>query len=245
MIYDFLSGASYFLRGFKMVIQPELRRFILIPFIINTLVFTAAISFGIYQFDYLMDWIFPQENSWWIEFFRITAWVFFSIIVLMILFFTFTLVANLIGAPFNGTLSEKVEVYLSGNNLQSSAGIRDFISTILPSIVSELKKLLYFLLLGGMIFLFLLIPGLNIISPLLWVVFTSWMFSLEYIAYPMENHKIYFSQARKELRKKRVIAFGFGMAVMIVNTIPIVNFLVMPAAVAGATALWVERLKNS
>jgi CysZ protein len=32
---------------------------------------------------------------------------------------------------------------------------------------------------------------------------------------------------------------GFGGATLVGTMIPIVNFIVMPAAVAGATALWV------
>jgi CysZ protein len=36
----------------------------------------------------------------------------------------------------------------------------------------------------------------------------------------------------------------FGAAVMVAIAIPLVNFLVIPAAVAGATILWVERLEK-
>jgi CysZ protein len=245
MISDFLSGSNYLLRGFKLVAKPELRRFVIIPLIINTIVFATAIWFGIYQFDTLLDWLLPQGTGWWAEFARMVLWIFFAMIVLLILVFTFTIFANIIGAPFNGLLSEKVEAYLTGGTLQNSGGILDFISSILPSIISECKKLVYFLSLGIMIFILLLIPVINAVSPFLWAVFTSWMLALEYAAYPMENHGIYFSLARKELKKKRMVTFGFGITIMILNAIPIINFLVMPAAVAGATTLWVEQLKNN
>jgi len=32
---------------------------------------------------------------------------------------------------------------------------------------------------------------------------------------------------------------------MVLTSIPIVNFFVMPIAVAGATAMWVEQLRSS
>ena len=244
MIGDFLSGASYVLRGSRLAVRPELRRFVLIPLMINTLVFSAAIWFGISQFDALLEWLLPAGNSWWAEYARAALWVIFSVIVLLILFFTFTVLANLIGAPFNGLLSEKVENYLSGEVLQNGGGVRDFLSTILPSLMSEVKKLLYFLSLGIAIFLLALIPGLNVLSPILWALYTSWMLATEYAAYPMENHKMYFSRIRSELKSHKSVAFGFGLAVMIMSTIPVVNFFVMPVAVSGATALWVERLKK-
>jgi CysZ protein len=244
MTNDFLSGANYFLRGIKLVVQPKLRRFILAPLIINTLVFTTAIWLGINRFDALKDQLLPQGSSWWIEIAGAVMWVFFAAVVLLILFFTFTVAANIIGAPFNGLLSEKVEGYISGEQLRNSGGIREIFSSIPKSVLSELKKILYFLFLGMLVLILLLIPGAGIISPIVWALFTSWMLALEYIAYPMENHGLFFSQARKELRKKRMLAFGFGIAVMIVTMTPVVNFLVMPAAVAGATVMWADRFQN-
>jgi len=33
----------------------------------------------------------------------------------------------------------------------------------------------------------------------------------------------------------------FGIIVSLLSTVPLINLLIMPAAVAGATALWVEK----
>jgi CysZ protein len=37
-----------------------------------------------------------------------------------------------------------------------------------------------------------------------------------------------------------LLAWGFGGLVMLCTMIPVVNFFVMPAAVAGATLIWVR-----
>ena len=60
----------------------------------------------------------------------------------------------------------------------------------------------------------------------------------------MENHNIYFSRARKELKGKKSITLGFGLTVMLATAIPLINFFVMPSAVAGATAMWLDRLRD-
>jgi CysZ protein len=44
--------------------------------------------------------------------------------------------------------------------------------------------------------------------------------------------------------QKRFLNLGFGSAVSVATMTPFLNFLVMPAAVAGATALWVDQLKS-
>jgi CysZ protein len=69
------------------------------------------------------------------------------------------------------------------------------------------------------------------------------MLAIDYHDYPMGNHQLLFNEQREVLKKKRTLALGFGMATMLATMIPIVNFFVIPAAVAGATALYVNRLK--
>lgn len=244
MLNDFLSGARYLIKGTRLLARPELRRFIVIPILINITVFTAAIWLGTIYFETMLDRLMPESSQWWFESVRTIVWILFGVIILLITFFTFTVIANIIGAPFNGLLAEIVEEQLAGKRPGENEGVRQFISTIIPSIANELKKLFYFTVSGVAIFLIFLIPGLNIISPLAWIIFTSWMLALEYIAYPMENHNIYFSRARKELKGKKSITLGFGLTVMLATAIPLINFFVMPSAVAGATAMWLDRLRD-
>jgi CysZ protein len=244
MINDFFSGTGYLLRGFRLVIRPELRRFILFPLLINIAMFTAAIWLGISYFETMLGWLLPEQGEWWFETARKAIWILFGAIIFMIVFFAFSVAANIIGAPFNGLLSEKVESCLSGSKPVTTEGTGNIISTAIPAVTNELKKLFYFLFWGIIVFIVLLIPGINIISPLAWAVFTSWMLALEYTAYPMENHNICFSAAKRELKKKKSATLGFGITVMFASAVPLVNFFVMPSAVAGATLMWVEHFQE-
>lgn len=243
MFSDFLSGLTYFFKGIRMIFHPGLRRFVIIPLIINIVIFTAAILVGIDQFDTLLGWLMPEKEAWWIEFARVILWILFSAMISLIVFFTFTLIANLLGAPFNGLLSERVELSLSGEIYEEQGGVRSLLASVVPSLVSEVRKMAYFLIFAAVVLILSLL--IHVLSPLLWGIFTSWMFALEYIAYPMENHGMYFSRARARVRKKLALSFGFGMAIMFATMIPLVNFFVMPSAVAGATILWVERLNRT
>ena len=66
----------------------------------------------------------------------------------------------------------------------------------------------------------------------------SWMLAVQYTDYPMDNHGIEFHQMRQHMANHRSMSLGFGMATNIATLIPLVNFLVMPAAVLGATIMW-------
>ena len=52
-----------------------------------------------------------------------------------------------------------------------------------------------------------------------------------------------FPEQREKLKTQRSLALGFGLATLAVTMIPVVNFIVIPAAVAGATALYLEKVK--
>ena len=110
--------------------------------------------------------------------------------------------------------------------------------------VSELRKLLYFLLRALPLGLLFLIPGVNIAAPFLWALFSAWMLAIEYVDYPMANHLLHFSEQRRRLRKRRLLSLGFGGSSLLMTMIPLVNFLAMPVSVAGATAMWVHELKG-
>jgi len=238
-------GPKYLLRGFRLIFKPGLRRFFLIPLLVNIVVFTVLILFFYDGFDMLLNWMLPDGESAWISIVRSVLWVIFTGAALIIVFFTFTVIANLIGAPFNGILSEKVELYLTGETITDNGGIKEALASIWPGLENELRKLLYFITLAFVIFLLSLIPLINIAAPVIWFFFGAWMLSLEYLSYPMENQGIVFKEVRARVAEKRLLALSFGFAVVIVTLIPIVNFFIMPSAVAGATILWVENWKQS
>jgi CysZ protein len=83
-----------------------------------------------------------------------------------------------------------------------------------------------------------------VIGPLLWFLFSAWMLTLEYADFPMGNHGLKFRQMRSTLRRRGLLSFGFGATTAALTAIPVVNFIVMPAAVAGATLMWVRELNS-
>ncbi len=240
MFQDIIAGSGYVMRGMRLILTPGLRQFFVIPLLINVAIFSLLIWLGIGQFGALMEWLLPGGSAWWEALSRVVLWLLFAIAALVILFFGFTVAANLLGAPFNGLLAEKVEAHLRGKTRQEAGSLRTVLPDISRSLMSEVRKIAYFLLFGGLVLLLSFIPGINVVSPVLWVVFGSWMLSLEYMGYPMENNHMNFKRIRARLAEKRMISLGFGLGVLLATMIPLVNFISMPAAVAGATALWVD-----
>jgi CysZ protein len=61
----------------------------------------------------------------------------------------------------------------------------------------------------------------------------------------MGNHDLTFSKQKQLLAGRKGLALGFGGSVMVMTSIPLINFIVMPVAVAGATLLYVEQLESN
>ena len=80
----------------------------------------------------------------------------------------------------------------------------------------------------------------NIIAAPLWLLFGVWMMAIQYIDYPADNHKLGWTEMLAWLRETRWQSMSFGGSVYLVLLIPVVNILMMPAAVAGATLFWVR-----
>ena len=124
-----------------------------------------------------------------------------------------------------------------------TSGWKEVIKDIIPSILSELHKLIYFVIRAIPLLLLLLIPGINIFASVLWLLFSAWMLCIQYMDFPMSNHHLFFKQQRARMRKRPMLAWSFGGLGLLMLMTPVLNFLVMPVSVAGATAMWVREEK--
>ena len=234
---DLFAGPRYLLGGFQMLAKPGLRRFVLIPILVNVLLFGGLIGLAYGWVDDSSRYLIAKLPDWlyWLTYLVIPVFVLASLVVI---FYTFSIIANLIAAPFNGMLAEAVECHLTGQPLPGDW--RQLLRDVLPSILSELRKLMYFLLRALPLLLLLLVPLVNVAASVLWLLFSAWMMTVQYMDYPMANHRLFFKDQRVRLRKRPLLAWSFGGLVMLCTLIPVLNFIVMPAAVAGASLLWVR-----
>ncbi len=234
---DVYAGPRYLLEGFRLLRQPGLRRFVMLPLLVNVALFGALIGLAYGWVDDASQYLIDGLPDWlhWLSYLIVPVFVGVSLVVI---FYAFSLVANLIAAPFNGLLAEAVEAHLTGQPQQ--AGWGQVLRDLLPGILSELRKLLYFALRAIPLLLLILVPVVNMAASLLWLLFSAWMMTVQYVDYPMANHRLFFGEQRARLRRRPLLAWSFGAGVMLATLVPVLNFFVMPAAVAGATALWVR-----
>ncbi|MGH8656477.1 MAG: sulfate transporter CysZ [Gammaproteobacteria bacterium] len=238
MLKNVLKGMSYVFTGLRLLIQPGIRRFVLIPLAINALLFAAVIVFGTHAIERQLERWIPAGWEWlnWV------VWPAIVIVMMAIVFFGFSVLANLLAAPFNGWLAAAVESHLRGEKF-AALKQRGLVRETLVMIYSELRKIVYIALRAVPCLLLFLIPGIQIAAPFFWFLLGAWLLALQYLDYPLGNQGLSFAQQRSVLSARRLLTLGFGVGTLGITLFPLVNFLAMPCAVAGATALWVEQIK--
>lgn len=237
----FTDGPRNLIAGFKLLLKPGVRVYVIIPLLLNSAIFAGIIFFGVHRLSDMIEWL--TSNWTWTEWLSWLLWPLFALVTFTIVFFCFSIVANLIAAPFNGFLSEAVARHLSGDNYVQSKSDSPLFKELLTAFKSESIKLIYFLVRAAPLLLLFFIPIIQAFAPLIWFLFGAWMLALEYMEYPMGNQGILFPEVRNTLSGKRALSFGFGGSVMLLTMIPVLNFLVMPAAVAAATKIWLEKFE--
>lgn len=243
----FTESLRYIAIGWRLMRTPGLRRFVWMPLLINLAVF-GALGWWLNALasEWLASWsLFSTLSDWWIvrAFETLLRWL-LTLVLLFSLAFLFTLLANLIGAPFNGLLAERVEAHLTGSYAQPAPSLTTLARSIPRLMGSEVSKLIYLIICMIPLLIIQFVPVINLIAPAIVFLFGAWMFALEYMDYPLGNHGALFRDVRKVLGRRRRVAFGFGSGVAVLSTIPLVNLFIMPMAVAGATALYVDHLRD-
>lgn len=238
-MYNMLEGFAYLINGFKLIFKPGIKRFIIIPFLINMILFSVGF--------FVVQHFFAQFNHWligylphWLHWVSSILWIIFFCSFFLLLLFTFVAFANLIGAPFNNFLAEKVLLHLTGENLAQKT-LWQSIQELPQALKRQFALLGYYLPRACGLFILLFVPVVHFFVAIAWFVFNAWFMALQYLDYPTDNQRVSLSEVHHWLWRNRGLTLGFGSGILIFTLIPVINFFIMPAAVAAATQLWHEK----
>lgn len=239
-ITEFTLGPSYLVRGFGLLREPSLRRYVIIPILINIALIIGLVSLFGWQLDHWLDaWLSGLPD--WLSWLETVFWWIGVVLSTLAFCYVFTLLANLIASPFNGMLSAKVEELITGRAPASGMSLA---AEMADGVFGELRRLRWYggraVLLGLFSLVLLFIPVANLAIAPLWFIFGAFMLSFEYLDQPMANRGMAFPAKIARLRARRWRHLGFGSLVTLATAIPLANLVVMPAAVVGATLLYLD-----
>ena len=239
-------GFSYLLRGAGEILKPGTKRYVLVPLLANIVVFVILTLFLLQQYAAITGWfsnVLPNWGSWlaYLAAFFSGLLIFF---LLLLYGYSFTLITNLIAAPFYGALAENIERRYTGE----PASNESLSAMISRTLLRELTKLWYFFTRGILVAIGLLIlsaiPLINLAVPFLAILWGCWVMALQYADYPADNNQLRFRELRNRLAKPQFSYVGFGGTILFLSMVPVVNIFIMPISVAGGTLFWINELKE-
>jgi CysZ protein len=239
-----VDGVGYLVQGAKMLTHPALRLFVIVPLVVNIVIFGTLIGYGLGYLTDFMDRALASIPEW-LAFIEWILWPLIWLTLSLVTGYLFTAVALIIASPFNGLLAEKAEELVTGQPVQGPEGLTQALLLVPRGIFRELSKLIYYVPMAAFVLLLSFIPVLNTVAPALWFLLGAWMMSIQFVDYPMDNHQLSFADVKEAVRSRRLSSMGFGGAVALCASIPLVNFFVVPAAVVGATLLWCKELDRA
>ena len=234
MLRDFIEGAQALIEGCRLLTRPRIRHYVTVPLLVSVILFTAGLWLLGHYLETLVNSMIPA----WLDWLRYVLYPLLAVIALGMFYFGFALLASFISTPFNSMLSEAVEREVFGTAPGTVFTWRRLFAELMTVVASELRKLAYVLSRIVPALLLLFIP---IVGAVLWFLLSAWMLALNFADYPLGNHGLSFPAQRQRLAECRWQTLGFGFATLVLTLLPVINFIAVPAAVAGATVLYLRR----
>jgi len=227
-----LIAIGFLFKGMKLLTNPTLRSFIIIPIFINIVLYSVALALGYYYVNELITQAIPD----WLHWLNWILWPLFFIGFFVLSFFSFTILANLIASPFYGLLAARTQALISGD-------VEIVEQPLSQVLIAESKRLLYIITRMLPLLVLFFIPVINVLASFVLAVFGAWCLAMEYMAYPLENEGLLFTEQKEVLKSTRLGVLSFGGVTMLGLTLPVLNIIIAPAAVIGAT-LYLHELRE-
>lgn len=226
---------KWLLRGVALLEVPSVRKWAVIPLVLNLAVYALMIGGAVWGCA-IVERLFEAWLPSWLTWLAWLLWPLFLILLLVVVTQTFTTAANLVASPFNGMLAEQVQRHLTGETPPGAVGF-----DVGRALRRQVRSMVYAIPLTVGCALLFVIPGVNVGAPVAWFALNAWMSAIQYVDYVSDNNLEPFADMLTGLRSRPQETWGFGIAVAAGLMVPVVNLLVMPAAVAGATEMWLAR----
>ena len=221
----------------------------ILPTIINIVVFTLA--FALFVFFYqdlygLATGFLPQTppQTWyawfWVAPLRFLGWgigLLLLLTALVVLYVLFLLLGTSIAAPFLDVLAQRVEGLVTGRLQAEHDTAIGAVRSIGVSILDELKKFGFFLLVQLAFLILALLPVLTPLMAIVATLFTLLFLPLEYAGFAMDHRHLRFAQRRHFIWQHRWLMLGFGAAAFLTLLVPLLNFICLPVLVTSGTLL--------
>jgi CysZ protein len=240
---QFTSGISLPFRAAGFLGKnPQLIPFVIIPTMINIALFALSAWLLINNAGSLVDWLWEKPViDGILSYLLVALWyvvfVLVHLVAVVVSYAIVLLVGGIVASPFHDFLSEQTERILRGvEELPESD--ESVVWGLIRSIGSSAFIGLSYAAIMLPILLLNLVPGLgSVVATVLGTCVSAFFVSLEYTDPTLQRHEVPLKQKLRLIWQHLPLTGSFGLGTSLLLWVPLMNFVCMPIAVIGGTAL--------
>lgn len=249
-----IAGATLPVHAFRLLLgNLKLAPLLIIPVLINTVLFAVSAYFFITHADAVLEWLWAKPaDSGVLE--QVTLVLWYVLYVLAILFSVaisyviVLMIGGIVASPFHDILSEATERLLLGGQVREDGAEESGFSLLLEALRSVWSNVViagsYFALLIPILLLnFIPLVG-TVLATALGMLLSAYFVAMEYCDPLLERRATPRKQKSGLIREHIWFAGAFGLGTNFLLLVPLLNFLLMPIAVMGGTALGIVLLED-
>jgi CysZ protein len=242
---ELFAGAAYPFRALGLIRRtPHVWGLILVPILINLIVgallYGALLLAGLRAINDLIAGL-PS----WLRFADVLLSGLLIVGLLVVIGFLLVRFGVVIGAPFYGILSERLETTCTGQApspepVTAATVARD----VGRALLHELKKLALTLAVGLPLLLLGFVPVAGpFITNIGWVALGALIACLDFLDPPLERRLLRFRAKLGIIRRSLPASGGLGLVSFGLVSIPVLNLLAIPLCIAAGTLFFCERVQ--
>jgi len=232
-----IEGCVSLISGMRRLLAEASLRAVLWRIVLLLLVLMLGVIFGSYELaEYLAGLWVPSGDAWY---WQLLAWLGWFLSV-SLAFFTgavsFTVLGTVAAAPWLDTLAERAEVLHSGKAL--AVPEQSMLYVVMQSLGNAIRPLGGLLLMGVLALAVIWIPVIGqMAAMLIWGYAGIRFLNFELLDVAASRRGWTFAQRKTAFTKRRFFWLGFGGSAMAMILVPVLNLLVLPAAVVALSSV--------
>jgi len=223
-----IKGAVVLLDGLRLLLSRSELRAVLWRMLALLLVLMILLGTGVFWLlDYLVALWGPQGDGWYLQMLSWLLWGLAFLLAVLCGVVSFVTLGSVVSAPWLDLLAMRTEA-IDGQPVQEPDS--GWMTMMTQSLANSLRPLLGLLLWGVGALLFFWLPPL---ATAIWMYGAVRFLSFELIDTPASRRGWDYAKRKQQLIAKRWFYLGFAGLATLLMMVPVVNLLVIPAAVVG------------
>jgi len=251
LLNDFLLGIRSYFDAHKLIRKNNLWGYVLLPGLINLVLFGFTIWIGWEYSKKLTTWLMEIIG---IEAVAVASWGFIKMVVhylflllfrlmsLLFYLFIYKYVVLIIMSPVLAILSEKTDAIISGNHYPFN--LRQFVKDVMRGVFIALRNLGIELFLIVVLFFTSYIPVIGLLSPVLIFIVECYFYGFSMIDYSNERQKLTIRQSTAFIGRHKGVAIANGAMFYLLFLVPLFGLMVAPSYGVVAATIAEDKIRN-